>query len=413
MSSNRIRLVILFGGRSAEHEVSCVSARHVVAATDTRKYEIELMGITKEGCWVQVAQRSQNPTVEPNELPTDLQAVGTPIDPLVYLTSFASKQPASSAQPQGIDYKTGDGDTVTPNIEETPTIVVMPVLHGPMGEDGTVQGLLELVDVPYVGCGVLASAACMDKVMTKTVLSANGIPHTRFRSIRISTSTDGTSTAHSEAKATTSLDNDQELHSQAVSAVECLGLPLFVKPANMGSSIGISKASTLKEVKKAVSLAANYDRVIILEEAVNAREIEISVMGNQAYLTSIPGEIVPGAEFYTYDDKYEDGAELLIPSPLSVDEIRTVQSLAVSACRALQVEGLARVDFLYEDGRNGRGSRGWFVNELNTMPGFTPISMYPKLWDATGISYTELIDRLIGLAFERYLNKRRHTRIGR
>lgn len=410
MDSNRIRLVILFGGRSAEHEVSCVSACNVVAATDTRKYEIELVGITKEGSWVQVARVSQDLAAEPNEPPNNLQAVGTPIDPLVYLRSPASGQSASSAQPEDISYRTED--TATFDIKET-TTVVMPVLHGPMGEDGTVQGLLELVGVPYVGCGVLASAACMDKVMTKTVLSANGIPHTRFRSIRVDTDIEGISSAHSEEKGTTSLDNDQELHSQAVSAVEYLDLPLFVKPANMGSSIGISKASTLQEVKKAISLAANYDRVIILEEAVNAREIEISVMGNQAYLTSIPGEIVPGAEFYTYDDKYEDGAELLIPSPLNVDEIRTVQSLAVSACRALQVEGLARVDFLYEDGRNGRGSRGWFVNELNTMPGFTPISMYPKLWDATGIPYTELIDRLIDLAFERYLNKRQHTRIDR
>ena len=363
-----MRLVVLFGGRSAEHDVSCVSARHVVAAADPEKYVVEPVGITREGRWVQATEALAALGAGPEALPEQLSAAGPEIEPLPALTAGGEAVPAG------------------------PT-VVLPILHGPMGEDGTVQGLLELARVPYAGAGVLASALCMDKTAANTMLAAAGIAHTRWRSVTLDDPA----------------ASDSELAPQVETLVEDLGLPVFVKPASMGSSVGISKAATHQQVADGLCLASRYDRSIIVEEEARAREIEVAVLGNDEPEASLPGEIVPGAEFYDYADKYEDGAELLIPAPLDDDEIAACQSIAIDAYRALRVEGLARVDFLYEDGREGRGDRGWLVSELNTMPGFTPISMYPKLWAATGLPYSRLIDRLVELALERHARREHHT----
>ena len=375
MEDRRIRLVVLFGGRSAEHDVSCVSARHVVAAADPEKYLVEPVGITREGRWVQAAAEIEALGAGPDALPERLSTIGPEVEPLPVLAA----RPDAGAGPQ-----TGSS---------RPT-VVLPVLHGPMGEDGTVQGLLELARVPYAGAGVLASALCMDKTAANTMLAQAGIAHTRWRAL--------------------TLDDpevsDADLAPVIHGIIEDLGLPVFVKPASMGSSVGISRASTRPQVADGLRLASHYDRSIIVEEEARAREIEVAVLGNDRPEASLPGEIVPGAEFYDYADKYDDGAELLIPAPLDDDEIAACQHLAVEAYRALRVEGLARVDFLYEDGRDGRGARGWMVSELNTMPGFTPISMYPKLWAVSGLAYPQLIDRLVDLALDRHARRERHTR---
>ena len=310
---------MLFGGRSAEHDVSCVSARHVVAAADPEKYVVEPVGITREGRWVQATEALAALGAGPEALPDQLSAAGPEIEPLPALVAGRQAGP--------------DGPTV-----------VLPILHGPMGEDGTVQGLLELARVPYAGAGVLASALCMDKTAANAMLAAVGIAHTRWRSLTLDDPA----------------ASDSTLAPQVEALVEDLGLPMFVKPASMGSSVGISKAATRQEVADGLRLAGRYDRSIVVEEESRAREIEVAVLGNDEPEASLPGEIIPGADFYDYADKYEDGAKLLIPAPLDDDEIAACQSLAIDAYRALRVEGLARVDFLYEDGRDGRGDRaGW------------------------------------------------------
>jgi D-alanine-D-alanine ligase len=257
--------------------------------------------------------------------------------------------------------------------------VVLPLLHGPLGEDGTVQGMLELVDVAYAGAGVLGSALTMDKAMAKTVLAANGIPQTEWLALQ-----------EHEIQA------DPELVVKRV--VAQLDLPVFVKPANMGSSVGVSRASDKAELIDALATALRYDELVVIEEAVTAREIELSVLGNVELDVSVPGEIVPAADFYDYEDKYVDGsAQLIIPAELPPGVAERMEELAIAAYRALRVEGMARADFLYEE-----GGRGPLLNELNTIPGFTPISMYPKLWEASGLSYGALIDRLVELAIERH-----------
>ena len=368
VEDRRVRLVVLFGGRSAEHDVSCVSARHVVAAADPKKYVVEPVGITREGRWVQATEALEALGAGPEALPEKLSAAGPEIEPLPALAA------GRGAGPTG------------------PT-VALPILHGPMGEDGTVQGLLELARVPYAGAGVLASALCMDKTAANTMLEAAGIAHTRWRRVTLD-----------DPDA-----SDSKLAPEIDTIVTDLGLPVYLKPASMGSSVGISRAITRQAVADGLRLACRYDRSIIVEEEARAREIEVAVLGNDDPEASLPGEIIPGADFYDYADKYEDGADLLIPAALDDDEIAACQSLAIDAYRALRVEGLARVDFLYEDGRDGRGDRGWMVSELNTMPGFTPISMYPKLWAASGLPYPRLIDRLVDLALERHNRRERHT----
>ena len=343
----RTRLVLLFGGRSAEHDVSCVSARHVAAASDKDRFEVVALGITRAGQW-RLAELS-------DPLPDQLDADGLAVAPA--------------------------------EIFAEPDTVVFPLVHGPMGEDGTIQGLLEVADVPYVGSGVLASAVCMDKSMAKLVCARHGLPQCRYR--------------------TASADDPPE--AVAKQAIAELGLPLFVKPANMGSSVGVSRATTEFETVKALEAAAQYDETLIIEEAVTGQEIEVSVLGNRDPRASVPGEIVPGTEFYDYADKYlTDGARLLVPAQIPEAAAQEAQRLAISAYRALRCEGMARVDFLYES-----DGRGMLLSEINTIPGFTPISMYPKLWQASGLAYPQLIETLVDLAVERYEHRRQHRRTDR
>ncbi|MEQ8840251.1 MAG: D-alanine--D-alanine ligase family protein [Acidimicrobiales bacterium] len=375
---DKIRLVVLFGGRSAEHDVSCVSARHVLAAVDPRRYDVEPIGITRDGEWVLAEDAMKALAEGAASLPERLTARGPEVDALPLLAN-----PGASAT-------------------SSPT-VVLPVLHGPMGEDGTMQGLLELAGVPYIGAGVLASALCMDKVKAKIHLAAHGIPQGRFRWLTVDADEFG-GVRGADGSPSTVAD-------EVAAAIAELGLPLFIKPANMGSSVGVSRATTAAEAAAAVELAASYDREVVIEEEIIGRELEISVMGNEDPVASTAGEIIPGAAFYDYADKYEDGARRLIPAPLEADELAEMQRLAIATYRALGVEGLGRVDFFHEtDGKGGGAGRGWLVNELNTMPGFTPISMYPEMWAAVGVDYPTLIDRLVDLALARHRRQQSHTR---
>ena len=350
----RINLIVIFGGQSAEHDVSCTTAAHVLKAADPAKYRITPIGIARDGRWAVAAGAAAALAQGPAALPGRLEASGDVIEPTLAITP------------------TGTGRTV-----------VVPLLHGPLGEDGTVQGLLELANLPYVGTGVLGSAVAMDKAMAKQVTAVNGIPQARYLAFRAHEITPGTP-AH---------------------IADELGLPVFVKPANMGSSVGVSKAKTVEEVRDAIEVALSYDEWIVVEEAIVGREIEVAVLGNLEPRASLPGEIVPGAEFYDYADKYvDDGSQTLIPAPLTAEQTAEVQELALRSFTALRCEGLSRVDFFFEE-----GGRGFLLNEINTMPGFTPISMYPKMWIASGLTYGELIDELVRLAIERHGRQRRNT----
>jgi D-alanine-D-alanine ligase len=353
-SDDRIRLLVLFGGQSAEHDVSCVTAAHVLNAVDPDRYDVETIGISRDGQFVHAGDAA--------ELLAEARAAGPDLAPLS--PAGQSVEPvASMMRYDGTDRQT----------------VVLPLLHGPLGEDGTVQGLCELAGVPYVGAGVLGSAVAMDKVMAKRVLDQHGVPQTKWAGLH---------------------ESDWQADPDRVVAElgQSLGYPCFVKPANMGSSIGVSKANSADDLRTAVDKALQYDEWLVVEEGVVAREIEISVLGNHDLEMSVPGEIVPGAEFYDYEDKYHDGnAQLIIPAELPESVVKQLYELAALAYRSLRVEGMARADFLYEE-----GGRGPLLNELNTIPGFTPISMYPKMWQASGLSYPDLIDRLVELAIERH-----------
>ncbi len=363
MADPRTRLIVIFGGRSAEHDVSRVTAAHVLAATDPARYEVVPVGITREGQWV-LATEAARALDTGGALPRALEAAGAPVDPLPALTG-------------------GDGSSPLPADPEQP-VVVFPLMHGPLGEDGTVQGMLELADLPYVGSGVLSSALSMDKAVAKELLAHHGVPQCRWHARR----------GH-QITATTPQDLADEF-----------GLPLFVKPANMGSSVGVTKAHDLDELRAGIETALGYDEWVIAEEAVVGREIEVAVLGGLDPRASVPGEIRPGREFYDYEDKYEtDGAELLVPAPLDADVAAEVQALALRVFSLLRCDGMARVDFFYEE----RG-RGFLLNEVNTIPGFTPISMYPKLWAASGVPYADLIDELVRLALERHARHRRNTK---
>jgi D-alanine-D-alanine ligase len=347
----RTRLIVLFGGQSAEHDVSRSSARHVLAAADPDRYDIVPVAITKEGQWLLAEDAARALAAGPDALPELLPVSGPAVEPAGVL---AAREPS----------------------EQT---VVLPLLHGPMGEDGTVQGLLELAGVPFVGCGVLSSALAMDKGKAKDVFAANGIPQVPW-------------VAFHESEV-----DDAGTEAFARKVAGSLPFPIFVKPANMGSSIGVSKARDLGELMAAIDLALTYDEFVVAEEGIVAREIEVAVLGNGAPRASVPGEIVTSADFYDYEDKYFAGtAETVIPADLAPETTAQIQELAVRAFLALRCEGLARVDFFYE-----RPGRGLLLNEINTMPGFTPISMYPKLWEASGLPYAALIDELVALAVER------------
>lgn len=352
--------MLLFGGRSAEHDVSRVTAVAVAKALDPDRYEIVPVGITTDGRWLAGGEAAALMAAGPAALPGAFPVDGDELSSLGELVASSGRR--------GLDVD-----------------VVIPLLHGPYGEDGTVQGLLDLADLPYVGSGVLGSAVGMHKGAMKQMFAAAGLPQGAYLEFR-----DGGDRAALAAR-----------------AIAELGLPCFVKPANMGSSVGVSKAHDGAELDGAVDLALSYDEEILVEAMITGREIEVAVLGSLTPEASLPGEVVPGAEFYSYADKYEDGtAELLAPAPLSDAETATVRALAVQAFVACRCEGMARVDCFYEE-----GGRGFLLNELNTTPGFTPISMYPRLWEVSGLPYAALLDRLIDLAVERH--DRRTARAGR
>lgn len=358
----RLRVGVLFGGRSGEHEVSVASAASVIAALDPEKYEVVPIGITTDGRWL------------PGVHPRDLLASGEP--QVRRLPSPAASQETALLAPVATN------DHPLGNLKEK-LDVVFPVLHGPYGEDGTVQGLLELADVPYVGAGVLASAAGMDKGIMKALFRQAGLPVGPYLVF---------------------LRREWESSPAMVRRriEEELGYPCFVKPANLGSSVGISKVHEPGELAPAMDLAASYDRRLVVEAFIEGRELECSVLGNDEPIASLPGEIVPCEEFYSYRAKYLAGeSRLLIPAPVSPEIVARIQELSIRAFKAIDCAGLARVDFFLTP------KEELIVNEINTMPGFTAISMYPKLWEASGISYGELVDRLLELALERYADRRR------
>ena len=359
-SRSRTHVIVIFGGESAEHDVSCVTAAHVLRALDPERYDVTTVAISRSGEWMLAEGAMAALARGRDALPERLEASGR----------------ASSLG----EVMTNATRTAEGGVART---VVLPLLHGPMGEDGTVQGMLDLAHVAYVGAGVLGSAVSMDKTTTKRVLSAEGIAQPNFVALR----------------------EDDVVGGRAIAtAVARLGLPLFVKPANMGSSVGVTKAKSLDEAVVAARAALTYDEWVLLEEAITGREIEVAVLGNREPRASVAGEIVPGREFYDYEDKYiGDGAKLLVPAPLSESQAHAVRDMALRVFRAVRAEGMARVDFFLEERRADGGSgRGFLCNEINTIPGFTPISMYPKLWQASGLTYPALLDELIALALERH-----------
>ena len=383
---SKLRVGVLFGGRSGEHEVSLLSAASVINAIDRAKFEVVPIGINKAGHWLTAEKAEQllgvSPQGQRHLRAGDPQA--TPGASLLARGDEVLVPPVPSAESL-VPFSTRGGSASPIHVD-----VIFPVLHGTFGEDGTIQGLLELADIPYVGAGVLGSAAGMDKDVMKKLFAASGLPIVKHVTI---------------------LRSDWETDpKRARKKIErALRYPVFVKPANLGSSVGISKAHDKRELGPAIEEAAKYDRKIVIEQGVGtkkakAREIEVSVLGNDAPTASIAGEIVPSAEFYDYNAKYVDeGSQLLIPAKLPKAKMKQLQQLAVAAFQAVDCSGLARVDFLM-DPRSGK----LWVNEINTMPGFTAISMYPKLWAATGLAYTELISRLIELALERHAEKKRN-----
>jgi D-alanine-D-alanine ligase len=367
--TKKIRVGIIFGGRSGEHEVSLRSARSVMDAIDREKYEVVPIGITKAGHWL----------VEGDPM----KALASRVDPRLL------KAPESDTESLAIATVNEAATMLVPRASSLSELdVIFPVLHGPFGEDGTVQGLLELAGLAYVGAGVTASAVAMDKIIYKDVMKAHGLPTMPYLYFK---------------------RKQWESESEAVmDQVEAeLGYPVFTKPANLGSSVGISKCSDRVTLASGMEEAARFDRKVLVEKAVpHAREIEVSVLGNDDPIASLPGEIVPKREFYDYVAKYidegDEASDLIVPAPVSAEMTEQIRELAVRAYVAIDCAGLARVDFLL-NGQSGEV----FVNEINTIPGFTSISMYPKLWEATGISYSELISRLIDLALERHADRQR------
>jgi D-alanine-D-alanine ligase len=343
---NKIRVGVVFGGRSGEHEISLRSAESVLRSLDPNKYEIVPIGITHEGKWL--SPRAAKALLPPKETIETTLVKGVPA-PL-------------TAEPNGA----GKVD------------VIFPVLHGTYGEDGTIQGLFDLANIPYVGGGVLGSAVGMDKDVMKRLLRDARLPVGDFWTIKKS-----------------------EVENFIKERSSDLPYPVFVKPANLGSSVGISKVYVPDALRAALVIAAEYDRKIVIEQGVDAREIEIAVLGNDDPIASVPGEIIPSREFYDYEAKYvTEDSRLVIPAPMSPEQTEEAKRLAIATLKVLEGSGLGRVDLFLE-----RGTGKFYVNEINTMPGFTSISMYPKLWDASGIPYAELLDRLIALALERHAEK--------
>lgn len=373
-SSKKLRIGLLFGGRSGEHEVSLTSAASVLKALDPAKYEVVPIGITREGSW-RVGRAAEKLLPGSGQQSSGLEKVlpdvlksGKPV--------MASADPTT---PQLVPMNSTSLAKSQPQID-----VIFPVLHGTFGEDGTVQGLLELAGIPYVGAGVVASATGMDKDVMKRLFRDAGLPVVRWVLVLRSEWEGG------PAGVRNVIENE-------------IGYPLFVKPANLGSSVGISKVRSARQLSAALDLAALYDRKILVECAVDAREIECAVLGNDHPQASVPGEIIPVNEFYDYEAKYvKEGSNIIIPARLTHRQTKRVKEYSVRAFQAIDCAGMARVDFLLD-----RKNSKVFVNEINTIPGFTPISMYPKMWEATGVPYAQLLDRLIELALERHEEKLR------
>ncbi|QUH25338.1 D-alanine--D-alanine ligase family protein [Serpentinicella alkaliphila] len=344
----KLKIMVIFGGKSGEHDVSLMSSASVMKTMNKEKYEIMPIGITKDGRWKKYLGNVEY------------------IDPKNWLNEtedYNINELFLDKDSRGID-------------------LVFPVLHGPFGEDGTIQGLLEMADIPYVGTGVLSSALAMDKVVAKMMLKSVNIPQAEFAVVFRS------DFIKDESKVLDELENK-------------FGYPMFVKPANLGSSVGISKAKNREGLIAAIKEAGSFDRKIVVEEFIDGREIECSVLGNENPKTSLPAEVVPAQEFYNYEDKYIDGkSELIVPAKLEENMINSVRELAVEVYKLYDCRGLSRVDFFLE-----RNTNRLLVNEVNTMPGFTSISMYPKMWEATGLAYGDLIDQLIELALDFAKNK--------
>jgi D-alanine-D-alanine ligase len=354
----KIRVGVIFGGRSSEHEVSLVSATSVIQALDKEKYEVVPVGITKEGKWLSSSQTLA------------LLKSGRGLD------SLPERVLLPDPTRKGlVEFRTKSADARQEALD-----VVFPVLHGPYGEDGTIQGLLDLANVPYVGAGVLGSALGMDKIAQKQVFERLGLPVTEYCAFLFK--------------------EYQRAPRMWLKKIErTLSSPWFIKPANLGSSVGITKAHTRTELQTAILEAAKYDRRILVERSIeNAREIECSVLGNDDPRASVPGEVIPSNEFYDYDAKYVDGkSQIIVPASLPARITKKIQDIAMKAFKAIDCAGMARVDFLVT-----RGRYKIYICEVNTIPGFTSISMYPKLWEASGLSYSNLLDTLIKLAIERH-----------
>ena len=356
--SRRLRIGVIFGGTSGEHDISLLTARGVLGAIDTTRYDVVPIGISKSGAWVvgdEVLDRLTRESRTARDAAT---------------TAPEGKQPPSAdtvgAMAKALDL-----------LANADVDAVLPLLHGPMGEDGTLQGLLEFCGVPYVGCGVAASAVAMDKGLAKDVFRSNSIPTLPWTMVQ--------------------RGRWQGQRERILSDLESsFAYPLFVKPANLGSSVGISRVGNRGELAAGLDLAARYDERLLVEPGIDAREIEIAILGNSNPLASVPGEIRPHRDFYDYKAKYfDDATELIVPALLDDSSARGLQALAVQSFEALACSGLARVDFLLE-----RGTGKAYISEVNTMPGFTESSMYPRLWEASGIAYSRLIDRLLELALE-------------
>jgi len=352
----KTKVSLLYGGKSAEHQVSLRTALSVIQALDMEKYEVQPIYITEEGSWVKGPQ------------------LNAPLEDIKQLTFHENKLNAPQVLSMISDEKKSD---------EVIHQVVFPLLHGPNGEDGTVQGLLEILNLPYVGNGVLASSAGMDKVIMKNIFAQAGLAQVKYVSFL-------------------RYEWEKNEDNTYIETEDKIGYPCFVKPANLGSSVGISKCNNREELKHAFEEAFQFDRKIIVEQGVKAREIEIGVLGNEEPKCSVAGEIVPKTEFYDYKAKYEDGdTALIIPADISEATYKTMCKMAIDAFKALDCSGLVRADFfLTEEGTV-------LINEVNTMPGFTPVSMYPLLWKHTGLSYSQLIDELITLAKDRFNEKQR------
>nr|BBH93754.1 D-alanine--D-alanine ligase A [Thermogemmatispora argillosa] len=377
--TGKLRVGVIFGGRSGEHEVSIASATSIIEHLDRDKYEIVPIAITQEGRWLLGVepQRLLAAETEPESGALRSESLGLavtlPGDPTVGHLVPLSRPESAGTGPAAAAAEASRLD------------VIFPVLHGPYGEDGTLQGLLEMANVPYVGCGVLGSALGMDKEKMKMIFQAIGLPIADYLVYR----------RHAWERDPAAV----------IAAIEAkLGYPCFVKPANLGSSVGISKAHNREELEQAIALAAAYDRKIIVERGIDCRELECAVLGNDEPLASVVGEIIPSNEFYDYRAKYIDNrSQIVIPADLPQTVADQIRRYAIQAFLALDLSGLARVDFFLD-----KRSEQIYINEVNTMPGFTTISMYPKLWQASGLPYEELLDRLIELALERHADRQRN-----